>query len=380
MHIVQVQIDTGLVQVGNAGIAHRRQNAAQVWVAGVEGCLHQGRVGDGIGHLAALFTSLAAFHAHGDELGCPLAVAHDGLGQLLRHIQHGSQQGLPFGAVQRGYGCVGCLVGRHHHERIVGRGVAIDRHAVERPVCQMACQLLHYRCIHTGIGGQKAQHGRHVGADHACALADACDGHGGTTDLGLGAERLGQGVRGHDAFGGARPVVRLRIGQRGGQTGLDAVGGQGLHDHASGKRQHLLGRHVQQARQGLAGRARTRQAIGPRAGVGVASVDDHGAHAFACGQMLAAHLHRRCAKAVLREDASHAGPFVQQKHREVLAIGLADARFGHANTNTCDGMQVSRHRGQKIYRHRVLFQENCERLCAKTRVQMKTRAAARVGI
>ena len=83
MHIVQVQVDAGLVQVVNAGVAHGRQDAAQVRVAGKKGRLDQWRMGNGVGHLAALLTGLATLNPHRDELGCPLAVAHDGLRQLL---------------------------------------------------------------------------------------------------------------------------------------------------------------------------------------------------------------------------------------------------------------------------------------------------------
>jgi hypothetical protein len=108
------------------------------------------------------------------------------------------------------------LVGGDHHERVVGGGVAVDVTRLNEPSASSRASC----CITEGsrsIGGQKAQHGGHVGADHAGALADAGDGHGGTADLHLGAEGLGQGVGGHDAFGRARPVVRLRVGNGGGQ-------------------------------------------------------------------------------------------------------------------------------------------------------------------
>jgi hypothetical protein len=54
VHVVQVQVDQALVQVVDAGIAHGGQDAAQVGVAGEEGRLDQRRMGDGVGHLAAL--------------------------------------------------------------------------------------------------------------------------------------------------------------------------------------------------------------------------------------------------------------------------------------------------------------------------------------
>ena len=351
MHVVQVQIDAGLVQVVDARIAHGRQDAAQVRVAGKEGCLDQGRMGNCIGHLAAFVAGLAAFHPHGDELGGAFAVAHDGLGQFLRHRQHRGLEGLALGTVERSDGRVRGLVGGHDHKRVIGRGVAVDGHAVERAIGQLARQLLHHGRCHTGVCGQKAQHGGHVGADHACALADAGDGHRAAANLRLRREGLGQGVRGHDAFGRAGPVAGLRIGNRSGQARLDAVVGQGFHDHAGGERQDLLGRHAQLACERNAGGARTCQAVRTRACIGVAGVDDHGSDRLAAAQVVAADLHRGRAEAVLGEHARHAGAFVQQEHGQVLAVGLADTGFGHTNPNTGNRVQVGGNRGNKIHRH-----------------------------
>jgi hypothetical protein len=82
--------------------------------------------------------------------------------------------------------------------------------------------------------------------------------------------------------------------------------------------------------------ARALQAVLAGAGVGIAGVDDHGADGRAARQMLAADLHRRGAEAVLREHAGHAGAFVQQQHGQVLAVGLAHAGLGHAQSHAGD--------------------------------------------
>ena len=237
------------------------------------------------------------------------------------------------------------LVGGNDHEGVIRRGVAVDGDAVEGAISQFTRQLLHDGGRHASVRGEEAQHGGHVGADHARALADARDGHRGTTDLHLRRECLGQCVGGHDALGGTRPVAGLRVGDGGGQSRFDAVVGQRLHDHAGRERQDLLGRHAQLAGERNAGGARTRQAVCPRARVGVAGVDDHGADGLAAGQMLAADLHRRCAKAVLREHARHAGALVQQEHGEVLAVGLADTGFGNTDAHARDGVQIGSNGG-----------------------------------
>jgi hypothetical protein len=41
MHIVEKQVDQALVQIGDAGVAHRRQDAPEIGVTGKEGRLHQ---------------------------------------------------------------------------------------------------------------------------------------------------------------------------------------------------------------------------------------------------------------------------------------------------------------------------------------------------
>ena len=87
------------------------------------------------------------------------------------------------------------------------------------------------------------------------------------------------------------------------------------------------------ARQRGAGRRAPRQAVGAGAGVGIAGVDHAWRGCPARRQMLAAHLHRRGAEAVLREHAGHRRAFVEQQHRQVLAVGLADAGLGDADAH-----------------------------------------------
>jgi hypothetical protein len=70
--------------------------------------------------------------------------------------------------------------------------------------------------------------------------------------------------------------------------------------------------------------------------------------------MFAADLHRRSAKAVAREHARHAGTFVQQDDRQILAVGLANACFGRADTNAGYGMKVGRNGGGQIDWHGVI--------------------------
>ena len=357
VNVVQVQLNLRLIEVGNARVAHRGQDAAQVRVAGVKGRFHQRRVGNGIGHLAALGAGAPAFNAHGDELGGSFAIAHDGLGQLLRGVHQCGLELLAAGAVPVADGRVARLVRGQHDEGIVGRGVAVDADAVERAIGQFARQLGQQGRVDGGVGSQVAQHGGHVGADHARALAHAGDVHCHAIDLHALAEGLGHGVGGHDAFGCACPVRWLGIGQGCGQARNQAIHGQGFQNHTRGKRQHLLRRQPQVLGQGLAGGAGALQAIGACASVGIAGVDDQSANLRTGLQVLTAHLHGCGAKAVLREHASHAGAFIEQKHRQVFAVGFANTGFGHTNAHTAHGVQRSRIKSGKIYGHDWFFLE-----------------------
>jgi len=88
--------------------------------------------------------------------------------------------------------------------------------------------------------------------------------------------------------------------------------------------------------------------------IGIAGVDDHGADALSTLQVLAAHLHRGGAEAVLSEHTGHAGAFVKQHHADVLAVGLAHAGFSDAPAHTGHGMQLRRIDGWQIHRHGIL--------------------------
>ena len=116
MHVIQKQLDASLVQIGDTRVAHGRQNAPQIRVTRKKRCFDQRRMGDGIGHLAALGGRFTAVDLHGDEFGSAFAVADDGLGELASHLQHRRKQGLAVGTGQRIHRCVARLVGGDHDE------------------------------------------------------------------------------------------------------------------------------------------------------------------------------------------------------------------------------------------------------------------------
>ena len=231
-------------------------------------------MGNGVSRQTALFRSFAALHPNGDELGCTFAVAHDGMRQMLCNGQQSSAQSLAVGRMpiadhgMRGFAC------GHHHERVIGGGIAIDGDAIERCVGQIGGQGWQQCRIDVGIGGQEAQHGGHVGANHARTFADAGDGDSLTRQDHLLAKSLGHRVGGHDAFGCFGPMRGLCVGQCGRHARHNAINGQVFHDHACGKRQDLLWLDVEQTRQCICSSARVGQAFGACARIRVAGVDN----------------------------------------------------------------------------------------------------------
>ena len=59
---------------------------------------------------------------------------------------------------------------------VIGRSVTVNRDAVKRHIGEFFGELIEQRLGNASIGRQITQHGCHVGADHAGALADASDG------------------------------------------------------------------------------------------------------------------------------------------------------------------------------------------------------------
>jgi len=101
-------------------------------------------------------------------------------------------------------------------------------------------------------------------------------------------------------------------------------------------------------------RARARrQAVGAGAGIGIAGVDDDRADAVPGRQLLAAHLHRRCAEAVLGEDAGHGAALVEREQHQVAPVGLADAGHRGADAQAGDGVELVGSSRQVVHGHGV---------------------------
>src|SRR6266571_4686155 len=99
-----------------------------------------------------------------------------------------------------------------------------------------------------------------------------------------------------------------------------------------------------QPRRFAAARLCASEPLFPGAGVGVSGVDDECPERPAGGEVLLRHLHRRGAKAVLREYARHPRPFREGHEKQIFAPGFSDPRLGDAQLHALDGKEILRFR------------------------------------
>ena len=92
VHVVEKQVDERLVEIADAGITHRGEDAPEVRIAGEERGLHERRVGNGVGRQTALRLVVPAVDGDGDELRGAFTIPHDRLGQLFGQPDEGRTQ------------------------------------------------------------------------------------------------------------------------------------------------------------------------------------------------------------------------------------------------------------------------------------------------
>ena len=114
-----------------------------------------------------------------DEFSRALAVPGDLLGEVAEEAFQRLAEFLEAAVARQRDGGGTALggAGRKEQERVRGRGVAVDGHAVEAFVGALLQQRLQDGGRDRRIGEDEGQHGRHVGSDHARALGEPVDGH-----------------------------------------------------------------------------------------------------------------------------------------------------------------------------------------------------------
>ena len=120
---------------------------------------------------------------------------------------------------QRGIASQASRKGEHG---VAGRGVAVYGDGVEAARRGHFQHFLKEEMVHGGVGEDIAQHGGHVGSDHARSLDDARQLHRSAADDGRGGSALGECIGGADRQRSIFPTARF-CGQHLFQPGLGLV-------------------------------------------------------------------------------------------------------------------------------------------------------------
>ncbi len=339
--------DRKLVAVGGlARLADGHDHAAPVGVFSGDGRLQDRRVGAGERNPARGRPALGAFDLEGDELGEPFPVLGDLYGEILHEVVQRAGKGREARIVRAGdrllsAGCRGA--GGKEQAGVAGRGVAVDRHAVEGRFGVAGHQRLQGRRRDGRIGEDEAQHRRHVRGDHAGALAEAVDRDGDTVDLDAARGELGVGVRGHDGTGGRQERVGLGALCEAGEEMGELLRLERLPDDACRGHVDLGRRAADGAGGGFRRQARRVCAAAAGEGIGVARVDDKRA-CLAALQALAAPQNRRGAGLGARENAGGGRPLGEAREHQIGAAPVADAGLCRGERHALDRRQ----RGQGL--------------------------------
>ncbi len=218
-----------------------------------------------------------------------------------------------------------------HEDRVVGRGVAVDRHLVEAAIDGRPQQRPERRGVDGRIGGEEGEHRRHLRMDHAGALGHAADAdHAAIGQAGRDRVLLRARVGGHD-----RPCRLPRRGPRatwlqGGDDGLHGGYRKPRADEASRGREDLVRLAAEMSGSRSHDGARVVQSAGTGPGVRAAGVHDDPTHGRgAGGERLLGQQHRRRPHQVGGEGRRRACRPVGRQQHQVGAARLADA--GHAD-------------------------------------------------
>src|SRR5690348_14422118 len=265
------------VEVGAAG-AEGGDDAAPVGVATGDGTLPDVGVGDGAGGAAGVGIGGGADHAHGHELLRALAVARHLAAEEARDVAQRGLEAIGAGATFAQRLVAGTAAGEEEG-RVVGGHVAVHADHVEGVVHGALHDGLELVGGDGGVGGEVAEHRRHVGVDHADTFGRAAEAHGLALHLEFDGDGLGAGVGGHDAAGEVVTAIGPRFDL--GDATLDLLHRQRTADDAGGGDEHL--RRVEaEPGGGEGGHADgVIQAAGAVGAVGVAAVDDDGLGAVA---------------------------------------------------------------------------------------------------
>ncbi len=185
----------------------------------------------GISHLAGFDFGRRLLNPYLNELGRAFTITHDRVRKLARDFVQCIGKRRERRSVLR-LNPHGTATGRDHHERIVGRCVAVDRDAIERSIGCTLRQPLQQCRRNRGVCCDETEHRGHVRADHPRAFGDACERDSGSGRIDSARRSLRHRVGRHDCLRRLQPVILPKPPERLGQSCDQAPDRQLLHDHA----------------------------------------------------------------------------------------------------------------------------------------------------
>jgi hypothetical protein len=271
----EVDVDEFLAEA-SAGVADGVDDAAPVGVGAVEGAFDEEGLADGFGGAAGVILSAGVADTDFDEFGDAFAIGDDHFGEFEHDLVKGAAEDAGFLGAGADEGGIGLAVA-HDDDGIVGAGVAIDGDAIEGEIDGVADSAFDFIFGDAGVGGDEAEHGGHVGADHAGAFGDTADAEGAVAARDFDGEGLGAGVAGHDGLGGFIGSFGVEFFAERIDEGSDAFHGHGHADDAGGADEDLAHADAEGFGGGLGHEFGVLDAARAGAGVGVAAVGDDGA-------------------------------------------------------------------------------------------------------
>ncbi len=271
----EVDVDEFLAEA-SAGVADGVDDAAPVGVGAVEGAFDEEGLADGFGGAAGVVLSAGVADTDLDEFGDAFAIGDDHFGEFEHDLVEGAAEDAGFLGAGADEGSVGLAVA-HDDDGVVGAGVAIDGDAIEGEIDGVADGAFDFIFGDAGVGGDEAEHGGHVGADHAGAFGDAADAERAVAAGDFDGEGFGAGVAGHDGLSGFFGPFGVEFFAERFDVRCDALHGHGHADDAGGADEDLAHADAEGFGRGLGHEFGVLDAARSGAGVGVAAVGDDGA-------------------------------------------------------------------------------------------------------
>ena len=218
---------------GGLGVAHGGQHPAPVGIRPAHGGLHQGGAHHRLGQPLGVLLAAGPGHFACDQPAGPLAVAGDGPGQIAAGVLQSGLEGLIAAVLPLDERVARRAVGQHD-TGVVGRGVAVHRDPVEGLGGHLPQGVLQQLLGDGAVGGDEAQHGAHVGVNHAGALGDGPQLDRFPAHVEGEGDLLFHCIGGHNGGGGAVGAVLSQVGGQLWHAELDGADIDGLADDAGG--------------------------------------------------------------------------------------------------------------------------------------------------